>query len=189
MAGDGKTVVTLDVLNPDASTIKRDGTKGILFPNMGYSNQIASGIYGLLYSRFSTDMVMAQNMRIKAEGDTGPTLSNPISFRDPVTGIRYQAQSYGTETVAGRGAVERGIASRMIQRANELGAKAYTVSSTSAGGENSYEMSNGQPVVVDAAAEKEIRRYVGLLDAMRQVGNVYGAGPLGGGGGGGGGEE
>ena len=36
------------------------------------------------------------------------------------------------------------------------------------------------------ADEKRLRRYVGLLDGMRQVGNIFGGGPLGGGGGGGG---
>ncbi|MFO0737912.1 MAG: zinc-dependent metalloprotease [Labilithrix sp.] len=189
LANDGVSIVSLDIINPDANAINRNGTKGIVFPNMGYSNQLASGIYTMIYSRFSTDMVMAQKMRIKADGDAGPAIANPIGFRDPITGIRYTAQQYGTETMPGRGAVERGIASRMIQRANELGAKAWQVDSTSATGENTWSMTNGQPGVIDDAAAKEARRYIGLLDAMRQIGNIFGQGPLGGGGGGGGGEE
>ena len=36
----------------------------------------------------------------------------------------------------------------------------------------------------DAAKEKALRRYIGFLDAMRQLGNILGGGPLGGGGGG-----
>lgn len=185
LAEDGVSIKTLDILNPDPSAITRND-RPIVFPNMGYSNQLATGIYTLIYSRFSTDMVMAQKMRIKADGDAGPTIANPIGFRDPITGIRYVAQSYGTETIPGRGAVEKGIASRMIQRANELGERAWAVESTSGTGEHTWTMSNGGPSVIDDAAAKEARRYIGLLDAMRQVGNVYGNGPLGGGGGGGG---
>jgi hypothetical protein len=37
--------------------------------------------------------------------------------------------------------------------------------------------------VKSADKEQELRRYIGLLDAMRQVGNILGGGPLGSGGG------
>ena len=187
LAADGTTTVTLDVLNPDSNAIKREGTKGILFPNLGYSNQVSTGIYALIYSRFSTDMVMANKLRIRAVGDASPTIDNAVSFHDPVTGITYEAQRYGTETIGGR-AVEKGIASRMLLRANELASAAYEGSMAETGVYTASGTS-GNPTVKSPEAEKEVRRYIGLVDAMRQVGNVYGGGPLGGGGNGGGGGE
>lgn len=184
MNSDGLTTTDLDVLPADPSTISRPaGNKGIVFPNMGYSNQINIGIFGLIYSRFSTDMVMANKMRIRNEGDSGPII--PVdrmqAFTDPVTGIRYIATKFGTETINGR-AVDTGIGSRMLARASELGAAAYgydTVAGANAQGEYTYNLVNGQPVITDATQAQALRRYVGLLDAMREVGDIFGIGPLG----------
>jgi len=40
---------------------------------------------------------------------------------------------------------------------------------------------NGSFTVKNEEAEKTMRRYVGMLDAMRQIGNLLGGGPVGGG--------
>jgi len=111
-----------------------------------------------------------------------------VTFRDPITGYRYQAVRYGTETIGGR-AVEKGIASRMLQRANDLLVDAYSGVSApdAATGERTVTLVDGEPVVKvvlgkpQAEAVQKLRRYIGLLDGMRQVGNLLGGGPLGGG--------
>jgi hypothetical protein len=107
-----------------------------------------------------------------------------------VTGFRYDANRFGTETIQGRD-VETGIASRMLQRANELVVAGYQVKELNgapvldAFGEPELVLVNGAPVVKAADQVAALRRYIGLLDGLRQVGNIYGEGPLGGGGGGG----
>ena len=44
-------------------------------------------------------------------------------------------------------------------------------------GEYNFALTNGQPTVLDPVAEKNIRRYIGLLDGMRQ-GSDYPTPPL-----------
>jgi hypothetical protein len=199
MNADGASHTVFSLVDKDPSKLTRPAdSKGIIFPNIGYSNELGAGIYGLLFSRFSTDMVLAQKMRVRIEGDNAPVIpaDRIVAFRDPVTGHRYTAVRFGDETIGGR-AVERGIASRMLQHANELLADAYDgVSAPDAvTGEREVTLSGGLPVVKtvegvpQVIAEKNLRRYIGFLDAMRQVGNIFGGGPLGGGGGGGGDDE
>ena len=182
------------MIDPDASKLVRPSGASILFPNMGYANQIGAGIYALLYSRFSTDLTLATKMRIRLEGDAGPVVppAKQMTFVDPVTNQRYIATKFGTETIGGR-AVELGVGSRMLAKANELLANNYQVDTDVNGpilgptGEPKLTLVNGAPVFIGKPAdEKNLRRYVGLLDGMRQVGNIFGGGPLGGGGGGGG---
>ena len=178
------------VIDPDATKLLRPQGANILFPNQGYSNQIGSGIYALLYSRFSTDLTLATKLRIRLDGDAGPVIppARQQVFVDPVSSFRYIGTRFGTEIIGGR-AVEMGIASRMLQRANELVAQVYQIDTTDPiTGEVKVKLDvSGQPITIGSPAdEKRLRRYVGLLDGMRQVGNIFGGGPLGGGGGGGG---
>jgi hypothetical protein len=182
---DGTSHKVLSLVDKDPSKLTRPADrKGILFPNIGYANQLGAGIYGLLFSRFSTDMVLAQKLRIRYEGDNVPVVPNErkAAFSDPITGYRYLATRYGTETIPGRGAVEKGIASRMLERANDLLNDAYvTTGNPNAYGERQVVLTDGLPEVKDPVAEKNLRRYIGFLDAMRQVGNLLGGGPIGGG--------
>ncbi|MDB4941542.1 MAG: hypothetical protein JWP97_1076 [Labilithrix sp.] len=186
------------LLDKDPAKLVRPSGANILFPNIGYANQIGTGIYAMLFSRFSTDLVLTQKLRVRLQGDSGAVIpdSRKQGFVDPVTGNHYLATKFGTEMIQGR-AVDKGIASRMLQRANEILAEAYLVDPAAVGGTTNEfgELkllvgANGAPVSKnDPAADLKLRRYVGLLDGMRQVGNIYGGGPFGGGGGGGGGDE
>lgn len=181
---DGASHTVFSVVPKDAADLARPaGSKGILFPNLGYTNELGAAIYTMLFSRFSTDMVLSQKMRIHFDGDNNPIPSDrQVAFRDPVTGYRYIAATFGTENIGGR-AVEKGIASRMLLRANELLADAYTGvgAPDPVTGEREVALTNGEPAVRNAAAEKNLRRYIGLLDAMRQLRNLLGGGPIGGG--------
>ena len=181
------------VIDPNPSKLTRDPTANILFPNMGYSNQIGTAIYAMLYSRFSTDLTLAAKLRIRLDGDSGPVIppAKLLVFADPLTGHRYKATRFGMETIQGR-SVETGVGSRMLARANELITAYYQVDTTDpVTGEIKIKLdAGGSPIVIGSPTdEKNLRRYVGLLDGMRQVGNIFGGGPLGGGGGGGGGDE
>ncbi len=180
---DGASHTTFSLYDKDPAKLTRPaGHKGILFPNMGYSNELGAGIYGLLFSRFSTDMVLAQKLRVRYEGDNVPTVPGErvVSFRDPVTGHRYLATSYGKETIGGR-AVDRGIASRMLERANEMLGDAYqgVGAPDATTGERAVTTTNGLPAIKADDKEKALRRYIGFLDSMRQIGKLLGGGPIG----------
>ena len=186
MSADGSSTSCFSLVAKDASKLVRPGdAKGILFPNIGYSQELGTGIYALLFSRFSSDMTLANKMRVRLEGDAGPVIpeDRKIAFTDPVSGHRYVATRFGTENIQGR-AVETGIASRMLERASELLASAYQVEGAAprASGEWEVALVDGQPVVKDPEKVRSLRRYIGLLDALRQLGILLGEGPLGGGG-------
>jgi hypothetical protein len=186
MNADGVSVTGFGLLPKDGAALVRPaGNKGILFPNVGYVHELGTGVYATLFSRFSSDMTLANKLRVRLEGESGPVIPNDRkqAFTDPVTGYRYVAVRFGNEAIQGR-LVETGIGSRMLRRASELVAAAYQVNGNApnAFGEWEIVLSNGQPVVKDAAAEAALRRYIGLLDGVRQVGNMFGGGPLGNGG-------
>ena len=226
MLSDTKALQNFNLLEKDASKVTRPAGSGIIFPNMGYSNELGTGIYALLFSRYSSDMTLATKMRVRVEGDSGPTIadSRRVSFNDPITGQKYIASKFGTETLSkactkdsdcsgvdakcvegtsrycaiagiaqGR-AVETGIGSRMIQRANDLLTAAYEVKKDIDGkpilntyGEPELILDgSGQPKKISSSTVLTLQRYIGLLDGMRQVSKILGGGPLGGGGGDGG---
>jgi hypothetical protein len=99
------------------------------------------------------------------------------------------ARSYGKDTIDGK-AVDRGIASRMVQHANALVIASYEVQRDSDGkpivdafGTPEVVVDeSGLPVLLapEATHITELTRYVGLLDAARQIGKQLGYGPLGG---------
>ena len=66
MNADGVSHTVFSLVDKNPSDLKRPADhKGILFPNIGYANELGAGIYAMLFSRFSTDMVLAQKMRIR----------------------------------------------------------------------------------------------------------------------------
>jgi len=191
VSADGQ-LAGFSVIDPNPAKLVRPGNASILFPNMGFQNQLGTAIYAMLFSRFASDMTLATKMRIRIEGDNMPTIpdARKMAFTDPVTNHRYIANRFGNEVIQGR-PVEMGIASRMLQKANELLVQQYQVENDAGGnpvlntfGEPKLVLVNGAPVAKGKPAdEKAFRRYVGLLDGMRQLGNILGGGPLGGGGG------
>jgi Met-zincin len=179
-------LVSFPIVEFSASKLVRPANAPMIFPNIGYTQQLDMAIYAMLYSRASTDLTFANKVRIRLDNDNGSSQdpAQTVVFRDPVTGYRYVATRFGTEEINGR-AVERGIASRILQRANQLAAATYSVDGAPdpVTGELKYRLTNGAASIRGGNPE-EFRRYVGLIDAMRQIANILGNGPLGGGGGG-----
>lgn len=181
------------IYNADPTKLTRPDGASILFPNVGYIQQSGMVIYAMLFSRANSDMTLVNKMRVVQDTDTSsvPPVGQRMAFVDPVTGTRYLALKFGTETIqvgSNPRAIEKGIASRMLQRANELAAVAYRVTGEADPdtGELTYERdAQGNPVVAAAERIEALRRYVSLLDLTRQVARILGNGPLGGGGGGG----
>jgi hypothetical protein len=168
--------------------ISRPVDARIVFPNVGYKQQLSMGLYGALFSRLSSDMTLANKMRLWRDGDDAPVVAGTteVRFYDPESGYAYVASRYGSDVVDGK-TVDQGIASRMLVHANDLIAQAYEVK-LGAGGKPILD-AKGQPELVLASdgrpvkkgtedAQLQLRRYVGLLDAMRQIGHAL-DGPLG----------
>lgn len=189
---DGKSprVRQLDLSAPSPS---RDADARVLFPNIGYKQQLAAAMFAAVYSRLGSDMALVNKMRIWIDGQTGSVTvpdREQIRFRDPVSGYTYIARRYGDEIIDGK-PVDRGIASRMLQHANDLLAASYEVERDAEGAPVLDDHgapvlvldANGQPIPLDpdASAAGDLAAYVGLLDATRQIGHKLGYGPLSGG--------
>lgn len=164
----------------------------VLFPNVGYIQQLYAAIFSALYARENTDMTLIHKMRVWVDGDEGnisdqafPQPADQIRFVDPASGFTYIARRFGTETVDGR-TVEKGIGSRMLQHANDLLAQAYVTDDNTDG--TPKVDSFGSPVLkLDAQGQPQLRtptgggnftRYRGVVDSVRELGTLLGNGPL-----------
>jgi hypothetical protein len=188
--------------NPTA-TPRRPAGSHLLFPNIGYRQQLPTAVYSMLFSSLNSDLNTIHRMRIWTEG--GPEQvdipeSERVRFRNPESGITYVARSYGPDEVDGV-AIDRGIASRMIARANQLVVDTFEVQLDAMdrplrGPDGSYtvvlDSRTRQPVLRERhpitrevrdpraqnAALTRFRNYVGLIDATRYASRLLGYGTL-----------
>lgn len=179
----------LDLANPEGPS--RPAGARILFPNVGYKQQLGILIFANIYSRAGGDMQLANKMRLWMLGhDDAIEVAENLQtrFTDPVSGYTYVARRYGNDAIDGK-AVDKGISSRMIARANTLLANTYEVVTDedgapvldAFGAPTVVTDAEGQPVLRENALTTDFVRYIGLLDATRQIGFRLGYGPLGGG--------
>jgi hypothetical protein len=177
-----------------ARTIQPSRPEGarILFPNLGYKQQLATVLFSALFSRMNTDMTLVNKMRLWIDGQVGGVnvpAAQQARFHDPASGYTYIARRYGNDVVDGK-TVDKGIASRMVAHANAIAAAAYVVKVDDLGRptKDAYGApelvldAQGQPQVKSSAQVAELARYVGLLDSVREVGHKMGYGPVAGGG-------
>jgi hypothetical protein len=167
---------------------KRDANVNIVFPNVGYKQQLSTVMFSALFSRLNTDMTLMNKMRVWLDGQIGQVTvpeAEQVRFTDPASGYTYVARKYGTESIDGK-AVDRGIASRMVLHANAYVEAAYEVEKDADGklvldafGRPTVALGeDGQPVVKDPTLAGQLTQYVGLLDAMREIETKLGFGPL-----------
>jgi len=165
----------------------RDPEGVVLFGNLGYRQQLATMINAGIFSRMNDDMGLMNKMRLWIDGQVGEVKlpdDQQLHFYDPVSGYTYVARLYGTETIDGK-TVEKGIGSRMLQKANSLASAAYDVQMSGGvpvtdkfGALQLILDAEGQPKVVSPYWKGKLDRYVGVVEAMRQVGYTLGFGPL-----------
>ncbi len=180
---------TPQLLDLTSTGAARPAGAQVLFPNIGYKQQLATAMFVALFSRLNSDMTLVNKMRVWMEGATDAiTISDDlaIKFTDPNSGYTYVAKKYGSEVVDGK-TVDRGVASRMLAHANAMAAVAYKVKKDTAGkpildkfGRPEYEQVGGAPVLDNPSVASDLTRYIGLIDSVREVGYRLGYGPLGG---------
>jgi hypothetical protein len=122
----------------------------------------------------------------ESDGALPVPANEQVIFRDPFTGVRYAARSFGTETLAGR-IVQRGPGSRMIQYANSYAKAAFKTigAADPVTGELTYERDEaGQPKCTFAAdsvqcfdARKRMKYFSSNLDTVREI-SMYIQSPL-----------
>ncbi len=152
----------------------------LLFPNLGYLQQLGTMIGAQLYSRLGTDLSLQNKLLMYLEGTEG-VIDIPdaqkVKFTDPRSGFTYVARVYGPDTVDGR-TFDSGIASRMLDHANKLLTMAYQVEVDNTGapvldqfGRPTPKLdSSGQPILSDdTTAASGFNDYVGLLDSTVEV--------------------
>jgi hypothetical protein len=170
----------------DAAPTRPTGTV-LVFPNLGYIQQLGAYVLAQLYARENTDLSLHNKMLIYLGGTEGvvdiPT-SEQIRFTDPRSTFTYVARRFGPDTIDGT-TVDSGIASRMLQHANDLLAQTYTVE-LDAGGQpvlnqfgqpNVIPDANGQPTVANASNMTIFADYIGVVDAAVEVSRQVGHGP------------
>ncbi len=178
----------------NAATLTRPaGTTNLLYPNFGYKQQITLGIYGMLFSSLNSDNEIINLMRVWTEGgveQVGVPAEQRVTFQNPRTGIVYYARRYGVDpaltALRGGTPTDGGIASRMLLHANELLKDAFVTDGTNADGTPRLTLdTNGRPRArntaspqAQARAERAFDYYVGLIDAMRNIGRYLGYGQL-----------
>jgi hypothetical protein len=186
--GDGMQPRFIDLT---AAVPVREAGAQLMHPNIGYLQQLYSAIFSALYARENTDMTLIHKMRIWIDGVEGnisdaafPKPEHQLKFYDPGSGFTYIARRFGNELIDGR-VTERGIASRVMQRANQLVMQAYEVELDpntnepllDVTGLPTLKLVDGQPVVKDGQRRAELVRYVGLIDSIKQLGLWLGYGP------------
>jgi hypothetical protein len=161
----------------------------LLFPNLGYRQQLETVIFAEIFSRESTDLTLANKLRVFVESTSG-VIDIPdaekIKFTDPRSGFTYVARLYGPDVIDGK-TVDQGIGSRMVARANQLLTTAYQVELGSDkkplldryGRPTLVLDPTGQPIPsTNATSNTGFTDYIGLLDATVQIARIVGHGPL-----------
>lgn len=185
-------------------TPQRPAGARILFPNIGYRQQLPTVIYSMLFSSLNTDLTLINKMRIFTEGGVEQVdipEAERVRFYNPETGVIYVARRYGPDqglstlvsTPTAPRTVDRGIASRMLQHANELLMDAYLVQRDpmtnnpildAQGLPQLIRDTDGQPRPANPSRQRQaiavtnLHNYVGLIDGARNVARHLGYGLL-----------
>ncbi|MEZ4408670.1 MAG: hypothetical protein R3A52_19690 [Polyangiales bacterium] len=137
-AGAPGSEATPEMLQLWRDTPTRPNGARVLFPNVGYRQQLPTIIYSMLFSSLNTDLTLINKMRIFTEGGVEQVdipEAERVRFYNPETGVTYVARRYGADTgltalvstPSAPRTVDRGIASRMLQHANALLMDAFLV--------------------------------------------------------------
>jgi hypothetical protein len=170
-----------DSADPSAQSLAYPAGAVLLDPLVGWELQYPTLLNLFMYGKTSLSLNLVDQVRILSPGDPGSSSLSPtqqIRYRDPLTGIEYLAERYGTETVnpAVGFQVEKGIAARMLQQANFMAQQAYQVTQPPdpSTGELTYDsdtQGNAIPLGTQAAMDLAtlLKNYASNLDTARKL--------------------
>jgi hypothetical protein len=124
-AGDGTTLCDAPA-GPTGATLKPKlpAYTAVLDPQVGWEQQKFLIAWTMLYLPENEKSQWVDMMRVWELGkDADPKFTQRIEFHDP-TGRVYVAKTFGKETIFGK-TVQRGIAARVLEQANEYLQAAY----------------------------------------------------------------
>jgi hypothetical protein len=121
---------TYDSTDPSTQQLQYPPGAVLLDPLVGWEQQYPALLELFWFGRTSLSLDFVDQIKIFEPGDPGSSALSPaqeVRYRDPLTGIEYLAQSYGTEVVnpAIGFDTQKGIGARMIQHANYLAQLSY----------------------------------------------------------------
>jgi hypothetical protein len=138
-------------------------------PQVGWEQQKWLIANTLIYLPENQQQRWAEQLALYEVGqDLDPGFANRIEFHNPI-GKTYIAQTFGKEDIFGK-TVQKGIAARTLEWANELLKKAYqTTDGPDLDGDGAPDWylpkldASGQPVVTNKAFAEKLERYVEVL--------------------------
>ncbi|HEY3234083.1 MAG TPA: hypothetical protein VGJ84_05175 [Polyangiaceae bacterium] len=180
----------IHVLDLGAASPSRPADALLIFPNLGYRQQLSTLTWAYTFARLDIDQTLANKLQIWVAGyySSIPVPDGQqIRFTNPESGITYVARKYGPDTIDGK-LVDKGIASRMLARANQLLLHSYEVERDASnnpildqyGAPKVKLDANSAPIEITDSFLNSFRRYIGVLDMAVQLANQLGFGPYGG---------
>jgi hypothetical protein len=177
---------TYDPNDPTTQQLQYPPGAVLLDPLVGWELQYPAILQMFMFGRTSLSLDFVDQVKIMNPGDAGSAAVSPtqqIRYRDPLTGIEYIAQTYGTEVVnpAIGFEVQKGIGARMIQHANYLAQLAYQISTPPdpTTGELTYDQDGqGNPIPLQAQSAQDaatlLKGYASNLDIVRKLTLFFG---------------
>jgi hypothetical protein len=125
---DNLTHICTDYTNPQSGAFnpRAPANVAVLDPQVGWEQQKFLIAFTMMYLPENEEQYWLDLLRIWELGaDADPSFQNRIEFHNP-DGKVYVAKTFGKETVLGK-VIQRGVAARVLEYANELLLKAYEV--------------------------------------------------------------
>jgi hypothetical protein len=177
---------TYDPSDPTTQQLQYPPGAVLLDPLVGWELQYPMILEMFRFGRTSLSLDFVDQVRIMNPGDSGSSALSPtqqIRYRDPVTGIEYIAETYGTEVVNPDIGfqVQKGIGARMIQHANYLAQLSYQISTPPdpVTGELTYDQDaqgNAIPLATQLAQDSAtmLKGFASNLDIVRKLTLFFG---------------
>jgi len=170
-----------------ANPTRNDPNAKIIFPNIGYKSQLATALWTASFAQLGGDQTLVNKMRVWIDGQVGAINipdAQKILMTDPASGYTYVARKYGNDVIDGK-TVEKGIASRMLQHANQMIGVAYQCQKDvnnkpildSFGRPQLILDGQGQPQETGLITTTEVARYIAIIDAVKGIEHDLGYSP------------
>lgn len=184
----------LSCRDPFATTgLTNTGVGAVIDPQVGWEQQKFAILFTLLYIPENQRSNWLDQMRIYELGtESDPGFDNRIEFHDP-DGKIYVAKTFGTETLYGK-TVQKGIAARTLEYANELLRKGVVTAEVKRGdivvgyapvldveGKIQY-LTDGKPAAscANSAECTKMKAYVSVPNFLREAQEYFGFTRIGG---------